>query len=82
MNAKKPAPRSGLLKKSGPMRLVLDLAVQGMATKKLVILLLLHAFGLFALVTGGHVAGNRFALSAGFGAFDDNVFSGHNAGLV
>ena len=40
-----------------------------MAAKKLIVFLLLDAVGLLLLVAGGHVARNRFTLSAGFGAF-------------
>lgn len=60
-----------------PEKLALDLAVQGMATKKPVIFLLLNAVGLLALVARTHVAGNGFTLFAGFSTFQDDVLSCH-----
>lgn len=60
-------------------RLALDLAVQGVAAKKFVVLLLFNAIRLLALVTRTHVAGNWFTLFAGFGTFQDDVLSCHVA---
>ena len=68
---KKPATKAGLrnigiLRRAG---LALDLTVECMATKEFVVFLLFDAIRLLLFVTRGHVAGNRFTLSAGFGAF-------------
>ena len=49
--------------------LALDLAVERMATKEFVVFLLFDAVRLLLFVTRGHVAGDGFTLSSGFGAF-------------
>ncbi len=52
-----------------PSFLALDLTVECMTAKEFVVFLLFDAVRLLLFVTRGHVAGNRFTLSAGFGAF-------------
>ena len=49
-----------------------------MATKKLVILLLLYAVWLLLFIASSHIAGYWFAFGASLSAFDHYVFSGHN----
>jgi hypothetical protein len=57
------------LEKYAAAALILDFAVEGMAAKMLIILLLLDAVRLLAFIAAGHVAGDGLPLSACFGAF-------------
>ena len=72
---------SGLWKPDAGL-LALDLSVQRMAAKMLIIFFLLHTIGLLALITGRHVARYRLAFSASLRAFKCDVFSGHDVRLV
>lgn len=65
-------------KRANPLLRALELAVQRMAAKKLIILLLLDAIRLLLLVACGHIAGDRLAFCAGLCAFDDYVLSWHD----
>ena len=51
--------------------------MQGMAAQVLIKLLLFDASLLFFLVTARHVTGNGLPFGAGFGALQNDVFSGH-----
>ena len=67
---KKPATTAGFgeINKCSAL-LALDLTVECMTTKEFVVFFLFDAIRLLLFVTRGHVAGNRFTLSSGFGAF-------------
>ena len=66
---KKARHKDGLFKNDWTRDLVFNFAVQRVATKIFVILLLLDAVGLLLFVARGHIAGNGLPLGAGFGAF-------------
>jgi hypothetical protein len=53
-----------------------------MTAKKTIVLLLFNTIRLLALVARAHVTGYRFALCAGFGAFQNDVLSWHNLSKV
>ena len=70
-------PLGGIKKGMGVPVGLLYFPVEGMATKMRIKFFLLHAPLLELLIAGRHVTGDRFALTAGFGAFEDDVFSWH-----
>ena len=51
--------------------------MNGVAAKKGVVLLQFDAFGLEFLIARAQVAGRRLSFLSGFGAFQNDVFSGH-----
>lgn len=62
--------------------LALNLLMEGMATKRRVILLQLYLLLLNLLVTRGHVAGGAFTLLAGFRTLENNDIAGHSGSRV
>lgn len=60
--------------------MLLDFLVDRVTAQVGIVFLLLNPALLLLFVTGGHVTGRRFAFSAGFSAFQDDVFAWH--GLI
>jgi hypothetical protein len=59
----------------------LDFAMQRVPLEVRIELLLFNPALLQLFVAAAHVAGNRLVLGTGFGAFQNDVFSGHGIGI-